>query len=380
VLEVVRTWLAWYDALVSQPGAAAGSWVPERMEYEFAVGAPTPGGQVVLTAPEYVEGRLDWYAFRHRQAGSVGPAGGEVRRDDVRQTTIPVPVTFPGMPANRWWEFEDARINFGAVDTGPDDLLRMMLIEFALIYGNDWFVIPVELSVGTVCRIGSLTVANSFGETIAIPPFHQAGGTGSAWRMFTLTPEGTTAAGRQDLLLVPPVLGPSLHGRPVEEVLLFRDEMANMAWAVERIVPGRSGRPIDRHDAYYARNGRGPEGARARSGQRLGYRLASTIPDYWVPLVPVPFPAGGPGAIRLHRGVIPDPVTQEVPRPRGQILGTGPLAINDEEVPRAGARVTRAYQYARWIDGSTHLWLGRRKEAGRGEGGSGLRFDTVDPT
>jgi hypothetical protein len=73
-------------------------------------------------------------------------------------------------------------------------------------------------------------------------------------------------------------------------------------------------------------------------------------------------------------------VTQEVPRPRGQILGTGPLAINDEEVPRAGARVTRAYQYARWIDGSTHLWLGRRKEAGRGEGGSGLRFDTVDPT
>jgi hypothetical protein len=49
----------------------------------------------------------------------------------------------------------------------------------------------------------------------------------------------------------------------------------------------------------------------------------------------------------------------------------------DEEVPRAGARVTRNWQYARWIDGSRHLWIGTRKEPGRGEGSSGLRFDTI---
>ncbi|CAN5664365.1 hypothetical protein BH18ACI4_BH18ACI4_06700 [soil metagenome] len=29
-------------------------------------------------------------------------------------------------------------------------------------------------------------------------------------------------------------------------------------------------------------------------------------------------------------------------------------------------------------DGSTHLWLGRRKAVGRGEGSSGLRFDSVE--
>jgi hypothetical protein len=76
---------------------------------------------------------------------------------------------------------------------------------------------------------------------------------------------------------------------------------------------------------------------------------------------------------------MPDPVTGALRRPLGRVLGTGPLAIHDEEVPRAGARVTRAYQYARWIDGSTHLWVGRRKEPGRGEGASALRFDAAEP-
>ena len=55
----------------------------------------------------------------------------------------------------------------------------------------------------------------------------------------------------------------------------------------------------------------------------------------------------------------------------------GPLLLFDEEVPRSGARVSAAYQYARWIDGSTHVWRGRRKDAGRGEGASGLRYDVV---
>ena len=53
----------------------------------------------------------------------------------------------------------------------------------------------------------------------------------------------------------------------------------------------------------------------------------------------------------------------------------GEVIVREEEVPREGARVTRAYQLARWFDGTTFLWLGRRKVVGRGEGSSGLRFD-----
>jgi hypothetical protein len=54
------------------------------------------------------------------------------------------------------------------------------------------------------------------------------------------------------------------------------------------------------------------------------------------------------------------------------------MTLFEEEVPAAGARVVRQYQYARWVDGSTVLWLGRRKGAGRGEQSSGLRFDVLD--
>ena len=65
--------------------------------------------------------------------------------------------------------------------------------------------------------------------------------------------------------------------------------------------------------------------------------------------------------------------------PAGVLLEPGrDLRLFDEEVPRAGAHVTRAFQHARWIDGSTHLWMSRRKRPGRGEGWAGLRFDLLD--
>jgi hypothetical protein len=56
------------------------------------------------------------------------------------------------------------------------------------------------------------------------------------------------------------------------------------------------------------------------------------------------------------------------------------LRIPDEEIPREGVRVTRAWQLARWTDGSTYLWTSRHKRPGRGEGWSGLRFDVVERT
>jgi len=87
-------------------------------------------------------------------------------------------------------------------------------------------------------------------------------------------------------------------------------------------------------------------------------------------------------AVRLVRGAVLKPGgSQQIVRSQGRILNPdsrAPLAFYEEEVPREGARVTRSYQFARWLDGSTHLWMGRRKQVGRGEGSSGLCFDTVE--
>jgi len=107
--------------------------------------------------------------------------------------------------------------------------------------------------------------------------------------------------------------------------------------------------------------------------------LGTSVPDYWIPLLPV---QDGP-AIRLRRGSLPrtdSESVEDVLVPQGIILDPEhDLLLHDEEVPREGARVTRSYQYARWSDGSTYLWIGRRKQPGRGEGSSGLRFDIAEP-
>jgi hypothetical protein len=46
-----------------------------------------------------------------------------------------------------------------------------------------------------------------------------------------------------NILLTPPVLGQSLDSVPIEEVLLLRDEMADMAWGIERTVASPLGSP-----------------------------------------------------------------------------------------------------------------------------------------
>ena len=79
------------------------------------------------------------------------------------------------MPAARFWEFEDAQVDFGSVDAGPTDLARMLLVEFALAYGNDWFVIPIELEVGSLYRTRSLVITDTFGVRTLIKPHSELG-------------------------------------------------------------------------------------------------------------------------------------------------------------------------------------------------------------
>jgi hypothetical protein len=61
---------------------------------------------------------------------------------------------------------------------------------------------------------------------------------------------------------------------------------------------------------------------------------------------------------------------------QGELLNAAArLALFDEEIPREGIRVTRAFERTRWLDGRTLLWVALRKRVGRGEGSSALRFD-----
>ena len=61
---------------------------------------------------------------------------------EITQSFIPAPVQFEGMPNSRRWAFEDARTNFSYIKTDTTELSKLLLIEFGLIYANDWYLIP----------------------------------------------------------------------------------------------------------------------------------------------------------------------------------------------------------------------------------------------
>jgi hypothetical protein len=111
------------------------------------------------------------------------------------------------------------------------------------------------------------------------------------------------------------------------------------------------------------------------------YRLASTVPPHWIPLLPVQLRDTDDKVIsRLRRGaVLQVDGPPRIHRAAGDILNASPEGLlHDEEVPREGVHVTRLRRLARWIDGSTWLWTAHRTHIGRGEGSSGLVFDRAD--
>lgn len=365
---------------VSVPGLEGSAWQRDRMEYSFAIAAAHTEEEVVLGAAEYGGDRMDWYHLDH-EPGRTLHAEPDVER--VVRTVLPTPVGYPGMPSTRFWELEDAGVNLGAVAAGRTDLARMVLLEYGTVYANDHFLVPLDLPVGSVTRIRSLVVTDTFGVRTLVPPAPA----GRGWSLFRPSPRG--GAPVADVLVLPPTAVDALCSAPVEEVRLLRDEAANLAWAVERVVTGATGRPVDReHSASVA-----PGRAARPTGPGVpedGYTLASPVPEHWVPLVPRPTD-GRPDRVRLHRTPLqlvdasgtPVRVTghsrvldwREDPREPGRPVE---LAIPEEEVGRSGVRVVRHWQLARWTDGSVHLWLGRTKRIGGGIAASGLRFDTVE--
>ncbi|MEJ0038078.1 MAG: hypothetical protein WDO68_18705 [Gammaproteobacteria bacterium] len=385
--NAIASFLAWVKA--QTPAGAGESWLTDRLEYRFAVGASTSAGEITLAAPEYTGGRLDWHDLdidpdaTHALGVSAAAPVTSVKH------LLPTRVRFPGMPAERFWEFEDATVNLGAISAAAEDLGRLVAVEFATVFGNDWWQIPVRATFGSLIGVRSLVVRDSFGENVLIQPTDVAASRRATapWRMFRQS-DSQLAAGAGPApaqLLVAPVIAGSLEGDPIEQVLLLRDEMANLAWAVERIVEGADGRPRNRSIDYGTRMTAAPAPSLA-SPADLVYVLQTVVPEHWIPLVPVRDPKNPvpTAAVVLQRGSL---LTQDGSmRPitaQGVLLSPqiSPWYFHEEEVPSAGLRISRMPAVARWLDGTPYAWTGRRVTAGGGEGSSGLRFDiAVAPT
>lgn len=370
---------AWRRRVFGDPQPAPPrAWVPERLAYDVRIATSTTSGeQAVLTAPRYVEGRLDWYAFDASPAATrLDPPAGAVDAPPRSETLsfVPTAASFPGMPNPRFWEMEDRRVNFGSLNAKTTDHLLLVFAEMGLVYGNDWFVIPYEMPVNHLCEVLGLVVTDVFGDRTLIPPANAA--TGSAlqrWSFFSVTGE-TDDDWRGRYFWLPASLTSVESSEPLEAVSFARDEMANLAWAIEDIVPDGTGKGIETRLLIPEEPPPPPTIAGVR------YTLGTTVPENWVPFLPVHLP-GSIQDIRFQRGAMPPHGAPPVdPMRRSVLLNElpAPFYVAEEEVPASGVIVTRRVQRARWYDGRTHLWVGRARETGRGAASSGLGFDQID--
>jgi hypothetical protein len=347
--EVAERWGKWWSELVADPGP--DTFDPSRFEHsaEFSV------LNLALRADEYTGDGLDWHSVDLNPIGVSEPAGETLR---FKRTTLATPIRFGGLPADRFWEMEDREVDLSSADVGTLDTGRLLLIAFAEVYGNDWFLLPLEVPSGSLTEVETVRVTDTFGRQTEIEP---AGRDDPAWNMFVV--EGTEGG----LLVMPSQRGQS--GEALESIALSRDELANQAWAIEANYTDDRGRLVDRRNRWLAIEPDEPE-----RGELPAYAVQSIVPDYWLPLVPQAIKPG------LNRFVLVQ-LQQEIgdPAPHGRLL-TPETWVHEEEVPREGAAVTRRPVLARWFDGSTHAWTRREKNAGSGESSSGLAFDTVRPT
>jgi hypothetical protein len=386
-IPAVLAELVGYRASVYSEPAGDAAWQSRRLDYEATVSSVSSQQSVTLTAPDFRGGELDWYSFSlAADSATAGdpttgdPTTGAAPVADPAVATfsfLPNHIAFRGMPAPRWWEFEDAVTDFGALQPDLTDLATLLVMEFALVFGNDWFYVPVPTGVGTLSQVTTLVVTDTFGVRTVIEPTEQlaqpAGG--KPWSMFKLT----GPAGRSPFLLMPPTCGVTLDGAPLEEIYFLRDDMAAMSWAVEHALQGPLDAPVDALQLAFefdAAVPQPPPDPAVPGGPQQAYVLEQIPPANWIPMVPVAAPSG---ARYFRRGILVRPGYGDV-HASAQLLEPGhPFFVADESIPREGAQVTRYFRRTRWIDGSTTTWLAHRTRPGRGPGWSGLAFDLVKP-
>jgi hypothetical protein len=144
---------------------------------------------------------------------------------------IPGPVRFRGMPNERFWDFEDARFPIDAIRPDRRNLASMLLLDFMLVHGNDWYLVPFEQPCGSLCA-SEVTVVDVFGEATDVPRSESGAAGNGRFAMFAIADDGAALA---PFHLVPRSCAASVQeGPPIEEVRFLRDEMANLVWAVER--------------------------------------------------------------------------------------------------------------------------------------------------
>ena len=379
-LEEISTQLkTWYENLFVEETKGAVPWNSNKMAHEFKVHlkATDQAKDFTLSAPDYQSGHLDWYSFDSAVVKNLPT------KKQESEYFSPVNVSFASMPDKRLFSFEDSQIDLSMMDVDTADLLKLMLLDFSLVSGSDWYTIPLEMEVGELCWIEKIEVQDVFGITTTIKNDGSKGAILSenplnVWDLFKIRNHHVTAYDPKDhFLFIPPAATLRMESEPIEELLFLRDEYANMVWALEQKIPNGLGKPVDGHDLHTELYGPFQSEDDSAKGGLPQFKLASIVPTNWIPYLPQHL-EGELKNIELKRAFMMRNESAEAPsdiRPLTTLADQDLLTVREEAIPRAGVKIQLTKQRIRWTDGKTYVWMGRKVTAGRGEGNSGLRFD-----
>ncbi len=430
--EAETKFKAWFQKKYKPVSSDSQSW--QEADLCYTVETNVAGKQ--FTGDRYQGGRLSWYTFDYNDNQSAGQSQTSSSKSE-QVLCLPTPASFAAAPNKRLWQMEDRKVFMGNSVEEPSEA-NSVVMRFATMYSNDWMLFPLKTEIGQYITIERIDVIDSFGQRHTMSGDCRAGNKEQLgeyeeqWQVFVNSTVGDAKRTAINGLYYAQQLAATIEGKPVEEIKILRDEIANMVWGVESIVSdgcggtldanlyatqletivnerNKAGEPVREPDTIVFGQDSAPEVEKAASNQapraKFSYSLQSSVPFNWIPFIPQrlatedtknsPFFMGGREII-LRRGKMPCYIfngnkfdlhavrpKSSIMRPvvtrdkNGNVLKEEPMVIHEEAVQATGIRLTKNYQRARWIGGKTYQWLGVNKRQSRTEASSGLVFDKL---
>ncbi len=341
------------------PDPPPSAWDSARLSYHREYSA----GDALLTIDDHRGGPLDWFA--------ADAAGGPVLVPAAHpRPVLPAPLQYPGAPASRFWQIEDAEVDIGGYPPDMAHTATMLMVDLIYSHSDDWFLIPTSTEAGRITEIKNLTIRDAFSRHYAdSDDAFKAGLTPpKGWSLFQT--EGLPAG----QLLLWLVAESPLQGEVFEQVQIGIDEAANLVWAVERTLDGRDAAG----PAPPPKPRAGTTSSDLTKPREWRYDPGETPLPFWHPYLRAEDRAA---YVQNRLADLSQKPVKPLPGPVAAVLqsteANAPHRLASSVVPGNGVAVERRWSLARDLGGNPLLWVRRQRRPLTSPPGRTLRFDVV---
>lgn len=326
-------------------------WNPAELSYSAELSA----GNATLAVTRHDGGELDWF-----HADASAPLAPAAAAPPI--STIPGRLRYPSAPLPRWWQIEDAQVSIGGEAPDRAALATLVLIDLIVNHSDDWFTFSLPARAGEVMTLTDVAVTDDFGDSwpLAVP---------ADWSLF-----GTTGLHPRSIVVWATARTP-LTGPIIDDVVIGMDEDANLVWAVEQIVAGRTlATPVPTAEPAVGQSD-------PTLAPTYSYLPMTPIPRYWHPYV-IDAEHDPRRFVQGRAADLSGPTPTLMPAPISDLLADpkappgGPVhQLEPSAIPSDGLRIRRRAMLARSTSGEPVLWTQRRRDLLLAPPTFALRFD-----